>query len=341
MTMSARMLHALPVYFGGKRRLLGAIFRDIPTAEEAPTFVDAFLGGGAVSLYAKARGYRVICNDVAERSAIAGHALIANDRVKLSYDDLVRLCVYQDERHYARDNLAPDTFMIEHARFLDTILHNAEDFSEPKRSLARLLAVKFALRLRPMGNFGAKTIVHQAAAGAWEDMNPNYVRDIVNRGLPGHPIRVAEKLRKAINAGIFFNGCENEAHQKDVFEFLGNVTGDIVYLDPPYSGTQSYEKALRQLDAMLVGEEVDAVASRFSSDAPQDVLPELFAAADHIPTWVVSYGNARIELAELMALVRKYRRNVEGAAFRFTHCRGNAGEESSLRNRELLVIGRP
>lgn len=69
--MSKRLpiFDALPPYLGGKRRLLGNIFRDLPPPSEAPVFADAFLGGGSVSLYAKLRGYRVLCNDLGWRWA--------------------------------------------------------------------------------------------------------------------------------------------------------------------------------------------------------------------------------------------------------------------------------
>jgi len=74
-------LKALPPYFGGKRRLLGRIFKHIPKPSEAPVLVDAFMGGGSVALFGKARGYRVIANDIALRSHIVGKALIENDHV--------------------------------------------------------------------------------------------------------------------------------------------------------------------------------------------------------------------------------------------------------------------
>ncbi|MFH1221446.1 MAG: hypothetical protein V1694_13470 [Candidatus Eisenbacteria bacterium] len=55
-------LRALPPYFGGTRRLLGRIFKHMPKPDEAPVLVDAFLDGGAVSLFGKGRGYRVTAN---------------------------------------------------------------------------------------------------------------------------------------------------------------------------------------------------------------------------------------------------------------------------------------
>ena len=125
-----------------------------------------------------------------------------------------------------------------------------------------------------------------------------------------------------------------------LFGFLGGVTGDIVYLDPPYSGTQSYEKALRPLDELLAGRILDPTPNPFSTQSPKETLPGLFEAADHIPTWVISYGNARIDLAGLMDLVRRFRPKVEGRAIKYTHCTRLAGENSRERNQELLVIGR-
>jgi site-specific DNA-adenine methylase len=59
-------------YLGGKRRLCPLIFREIdrilPRCHwRELAFLDGFLGGGSVSLYAKAQGFRVISCDIAER----------------------------------------------------------------------------------------------------------------------------------------------------------------------------------------------------------------------------------------------------------------------------------
>lgn len=335
-----KMFRSLPAYFGGKRRLLGQIIKPLPGPDRAGTFVDAFLGGGSVSLYAKARGYRVVCNDVAERSHIVGKALIENDTVTLDPEDLARLSVPIEEDGYAETHLAPDVFPTGHAHYLDLFLANSRGLAGPKRWLALLLVIKQALRLRPMGNFGAKTIVKQAAAGEWETMNPNYVRDLNLRGLPRHPIRLAERLLPQINAGVFANGQVNEAHRGDVFEFLANTQGDIAYLDPPYSGTQSYERAMRPLDELLAGGPIKPATNPFSTEPPEVILPRLFAAADHIPTLVLSYGNQRIDIGGLMDLMREYRPHVTGQAIDYVHCTGLSGEESRRKNQELLVIGR-
>ena len=139
---------------------------------------------------------------------------------------------------------------------------------------------------------------------------------------------------------MFSNGLVNEAHRCDAIKFLRGVHGDICYMDPPYSGTTSYERALAPLDDLLRGGPADDPPSPFSTEPPERILPRLFEAADHIPVWVLSYGNARIDLSALMDLVRRFRPHVEGREIRYAHCTGLASDESRQRNRELLVIGR-
>jgi hypothetical protein len=285
----------------------------------------------------------VVANDLAERSVIVGRALIENDRVGLERDELARMFRRgSDEPGFVETNMAPDVFPTKHARFLDSALANAREMTGPKRWLAFLLIVKYALRLRPMGNWGAKTIVRQMEAGDYEAMNPNYVRDVFARGVPYHPLRMAEKLRASINRGVFANGQRNEVHQADVLEWLPTVDGDIAFLDPPYSGTLAYEKASRPLDEMLAGEKQanGGGANPFSSEPPERILPQLFEAAASIPLWIVTYGNGRIGLEELKDLVRRHRPVVEGFEVKHAHCTGLATEESKARNRELVVVGR-
>jgi adenine-specific DNA methylase len=188
-----------------------------------------------------------------------------------------------------------------------------------------------------MGNFGAKTIVRQAQDGDWERVTPTFLRDHLARRLEAHPLALCEELRRKINRGVFSNGHVNEVHQGDAVAFLRETTGDVAYLDPPYGGTSAYESALRPLDAILAGQVIEATPSRFSGRRAVEALEELFAAAQHIPTWVVSYGNALLSAGELAALVSRFKRHVEVEEIRHTHLAGLASEEAKARNREILI----
>src|SRR5207247_410603 len=111
------MWDALPPFNGGKRRLAGVIFgaidRLVPRAVwPSLTFVDGFLGGAAIGLYAKAQNFgRVIGIDVALRSVIVGQALLVNNRVRLTKDDVLRvLARRENEPGPVERDLVPNAF---------------------------------------------------------------------------------------------------------------------------------------------------------------------------------------------------------------------------------------
>ncbi|MFN8180152.1 MAG: DNA adenine methylase [bacterium] len=329
----------MPPYLGSKRRLLGRIAKALPLPADAPVLLDPFLGGGSVSLFAKRRGFRVVGNDIADRAVIVGRALIENDRERISRDDLTRLFALPADRPagFVERIHGGEVVPVRHARFLDGALAVARATPGAKGWLLRLLCLRYILALRPMGNFGARTIVRQVDDGDWEAINPTFLRDHLARRLESHPLALCEELRLKINRGVFSNGHANEVHQHDAVTFLRETQGDVAYLDPPYGGTSSYEAALKPLDSILAGEVVEAAPSRFSGRRAVEALEELFHAARHIPTWVVSYGNAVLSAGELAALINRFKRHITVEEIEYAHLTGLASEDSKARNREVLI----
>src|SRR5688572_26783848 len=146
------MWSALPPYLGGKRRLCPIIFREIDRivprrAWRDLMFLDAFHGGGSVSLFAKAQGFRVVACDIAERAIIIGKALIENCRVKLTREDVLRLLrPYDGPAGRVEATMAPAVFTRDQARFIDSALRVANETADPaKANLIRLLAMRMAL----------------------------------------------------------------------------------------------------------------------------------------------------------------------------------------------------
>lgn len=139
---------ALPAYFGGKRKLCPRIFKEIarvypPATWSRLRFVDPFLGGGSVSLYAKAHGFGVTCGDLAERSVVIGRALIENDSTRLTEPDLLRLLSDRPSQwRFFQDACAPEGSAAR-GRFMELVLKSLEMRIEVMDSLG------IKLRRRP------------------------------------------------------------------------------------------------------------------------------------------------------------------------------------------------
>lgn len=341
--MSLRMFQALPAYFGGKRRLVGEIFKRLPPSSRAPVFLDAFLGGGAVSLYAKARGYKVFCNDIAERSFIVGKSLIENSRVKITKKDILRLFMKngngrQGTVHFIEDHFVPRFIEKKHAEFLDNAFLNLNLFEGTKRHLMKFLLVKYIFLMMPWSQFTATSFWESINTKDYDRVKRQYISR--NFRILNKPIKVAlEDCADFINSAIFGNGKENRAYQMDVFEFLKEAEGDIIYFDPPYYGTLSYEKELARIDQILARNLNSTLpVSAFSSEGALKAVERLFEMTAHIPRTVLSFGNARVTLEELVGIIRRHRKKVESHEIKYRHCENRASREKNEENREFIII---
>ncbi len=333
---------ALPSYFGGKRQLCPAIFREIsrfiPREEwQRATLVDAFCGGGAVSLYAKAQGMKVVANDLADRSKVVMDALIANDRVKLDREDIYRLFAGGNGSRFVEEHFVPSMFMKRHAQFIDGALSVAAKVEhDTKRQLMRLLLIRYMFAVTPYSQ------IHSVNYHQWIE-NEEFHRLGMSRTkkVPYtcmHPLRILEPSRDQINKGIFPNGHRNEAHQKDVFDFLAHAGGDICYLDPPYAGAQAYEKFYEVLDQVLESRIRPWNQSPFNSNEAKDLLRRLLEAARRFRLVIVSYGSQRYPLGEFAEIVRSVEPKADVRPVNFRYAIGSKSNQESLKKELLAVI---
>lgn len=333
--MALKMFNALFPYFGNKRKLCPVIFRHIskflPREKwQVSVFVDAFLGSAAVALYAKAQGFKILGNDISERSVIAGRALIENNNLRLIDDDIYRLYQSNTKTSSLFAQFVPDVFPKRHADFLDTAFENT------KQDIDKYLLLKYIFRIRPYSKFSSPNAFNRPMEEGWfDEIKSTYTKHIKDN--LKSPLEILKSEMRSVNAGIFSNGFRNEIHKGDVLDFIEQVQGDILYLDPPYAGTLAYEAEYAVLDTILGDAKPK---SRFSSNDGMELLNEVLLKAEKFPLWVISFGNAggKNDFNRFVEMIRKYR-ECEYWQFAYRHCEAMASEKHKMQSKEWLIIG--
>jgi adenine-specific DNA methylase len=342
--------NALPPYLGGKRRLLPWIFqmlaKAVPSSEwNQLTFLDAFVGGGSVSLYAKLFGFRQLqCNDWSARSQIIMQALLENQQVCLTREDallLTRSLPTEALPGFIQQHYSPSVFASRHAEALDRLSANAETIQSPtKRALAQLLIWHLLRDFVCMGtSIGTSNRPYAETLDGlrdWQTLNPKRFLDDSFLRLLQPTWHSLEKRRQAINKGIFA-GSPVQRFQMDAVAFVAQAQGDVLYLDPPYPGCVSYESSHRVLDSVLTRQfsQGDSSISPFTKGT--GALDSLLENAQHIPIWLLSYGNHQVSLDELAVLVQRHdsARKVVASARSFKHM---PHVSRNANTQELLVL---
>jgi adenine-specific DNA methylase len=347
----AKQLQALPSYFGGKRRLLSWIGQTLNKAVPVEhwknlTFIDLFMGGAAVSQWAKAQGFQqVIANDISHRSQILAQGFLTNHRIQLSKSDTLWLTQPLPEPvGFIESTYCPEVFSMRHARALDQGFYWASQHPDPVKQALLLvimwhLSMDFVAFATSLGSSNRPFAEALDGLRSWDVINPKRFHDGSLKRLCELAWSRLEEKRRLVNGGVY-GGASVTAYQADALDLLPNITGDILYLDPPYAGTVSYEQGNKVLDALLQGHKPPSIpiVSEFSKST--DVLNQLFQKAQHIPIWLLSYGNTELSLAELTELVSAHAQDrvVKGFAKTYQHMPHVSQRHN---NQELLILAYP
>lgn len=328
---STTFFEALPAYLGGKRRLCPLIFGlvndHVPRSKWTDlTWLDPFSGGGAVSLFAKAQGFRVVASDLAQRASLVSRALIGNSHVQLTRADVLTLFHDGEAQPESIQNCLTDLVTAEQARWVSHALVVASERDEPVRSLLQLVIMKATLRLWPM-SLPTATDAQAAADGDFDEISPRRV---------GHYLRARDSLRpealwrlaEQVNNGVF--GGRGVSLQGDAREVISSNAADVLYLDPPYAGTSGYGTEYALIDELL--------GDTGPPPHPPPTLDELLETAAEIPLLVLSYGGPTVSLTELEALVARHRPVVRSLAIPYPHLRSIASDQKNRDNCEYLII---
>ena len=248
----------LPVtrYYGSKRKLVEKIWNEIENLElEFNSVLDVFGGTSIFSYYSKAKGKRVMYNDIFKFNTFIGKKLIEQTSNELSYKKAISLLSPIPNRIYKstiQENFQGIYFTnIENAQ-IDIFIQNANSLeNENQRLSAYYILFQACIIKRPYNLFHRNNL----------NMRINY-----NGGGFGNKITWERSFEELflrfiieLDEFTFDNGQNNIAINSSALNCHENA--DLVYIDPPYFNANgnhtSYHSKYHFLEGLANYDEIE------------------------------------------------------------------------------------
>lgn len=141
------------------------------------------------------------------------------------------------------------------------------------------------------------------------------------------------------NDAVFDNLESCKAYNFDIFDAIDKINADLIYLDPPYTGTMNnYFGFYGAIDEMLSKKKLSPFNHNFvdKKDA-LDLFDALFSKLGKYKYWMLSYNNSSYPSKEqLISLISKYSDNLQ--IIEKKHNYQITGKQNKTKNVEYLFI---
>lgn len=190
--------------------------------------LDAFGGTGSVSYLLKGKGKQVFYNDILKFNWYIGLALIENDSILLTDNDLDFILTKQHHIKYLsfiQNNFKDIYFTDDENRWIDMAVTNIEHLEGVyKKDMAYFALFQSCIIKRPFNLFHRKNLYIR---------NSEVERNFGNKTTWDTPFETHfRKFVGEANRAVFSNDKSNKAYNYDVFDVPGHF--DLVYIDTPY-----------------------------------------------------------------------------------------------------------
>ena len=324
-------------YVGNKEKIASWICEYFPT--DTTTLFDAFSGGCSLSYEAKKRGLEVYTNDILSINYHLANALIANNSVLLSRNDIDLIFSGEPFEGFMYKNYANIFFFPEKCKQLDKYRTNVEKLDcDYKKSLAISLLRRAMIRKMPYSRFNIKwEKVVQLRDEVYSYEKYKRKRAYHNKSFEYHFLANIDDYNRA----IFDNGKQNKAYNNDIFNLLEKIKADIIYLDPPYAGTMhNYFGFYGLVDDYIKSEKTTAFDNNFTNKkVVGELFDKLFSKLSNFKYWFLSYNNTSFPCKEeMLFLLKKYASEVK--VIERNHIYKVTGKEKKQQNKEFLFIAK-
>jgi len=210
-------------YMGSKRKLLVTL-QSVFEQLKFDSALDAFSGSSSVSYLLKSMGKKVITNDYLLFNYHIAHAIIENQKITISDEELNEICeINKDANTFIETTFSGLYYSKKECRWLDSTMSNISWLdNEYKKSIALAALCRACIKKRPRGIF-------------------TYTGSRYDDGRKDLTTTLEDHFRNAVkmfNECVFNNKKICKANNDDVFT-LKNPNTDLVYLDPPYFSLKS------------------------------------------------------------------------------------------------------
>ena len=322
-------------FIGNKEKIAKWIVDYFP--KDADSVFDAFSGGGAISYQSKLKGFKVISNDILEINYLISKALIENNSVKLTYEDVQLIFSGEPKEGFIFNEYSEVYFFPDECKELDQYRENIEKLdTDYKKAIALILMRRAMIRKMPYSRFNIawKKIV-QLRDEKYSYEKYKRKRSYHNQSFKSHFLENVISYNKA----IFDNFKVNISINSDIFDVIESVNADIIYLDPPYTGTMNnYFEFYGMLDEYIAGKKLLPFNNNFiDKKTAIELFDTLFSKFNNYKYWFLSYNNSSYPTQEqLIKLLEKYSNNV--TLIEKPHIYKITGKENKKENVEYLFI---
>ena len=141
------------------------------------------------------------------------------------------------------------------------------------------------------------------------------------------------------NDSVFSNSKSNIAYNEDVFNIIDKINADIIYLDPPYTGTMNnYYDFYSLIDDYIQNSKTTPFENNFiDRKVALNLFDLLFSKLKNYKYWFLSYNNSSYPTKEeLLNLLQKYSKKI--SVLEKNHNYQITGKDKKKENKEFLFI---
>ena len=322
-------------YIGNKEKIAKWICDHFPV--DARTLFDAFSGGCSLSYEAKCRGLEVYTNDILKINYHIANALIQNNSTILSREDIETIFLGEPFEGFMFKNYSEVFFYPHECKELDLYRKNIEKLnSETKKSIAFAIMRRAMIRKMPYSRFNINwDKIKQLRDEEYSYTKYKRKRAYHNKSFEYHFLQNIDEYNNA----VFGNSKNNMAYNDDIFNLLDNIKADIIYLDPPYTGTMNnYFGFYGLVDDFITSSRTAPFDNNFVEKKTVGLLfDHLFSKLSNFKYWYLSYNNSSFPTKdELLKLLNKYSNSVK--IIEQQHKYKITGKENKSLNKEYLFI---